>query len=196
MGKGILASLSFLAFRQGCLARRMCALFRSREGAFLVAESFLHGFSSMEKHCSYIQVLISPLCGESRRVAGLFGTPPFFRWVYFVGRFSPWFQLYGEALLIHFIQFYLPLCGKVPGGREFFRDPLLFLRGYVVKRFSPWFQLHGEALLIHFILSPAAAGPLGWELRGSSFFIRGFSRFGEKFCIEDFLCYNRKVEIS
>ena len=104
----------------------------------------------------------------------------------FVERFSPWFQLYGEALLIHFIQFYLPLCGKIPEGRERFRDPLLFLGVYVVERFSPWFQLHGEALLIHFILSPAAAGLLGWELRGSSFFIRDFSRFGEKFCIEDF----------
>ena len=84
----------------------------------------------------------------------------------FAKRFSPWFQLYGEALLIHFIQFYLPLCGKIPEGRERFRDPLLFFRG---RKFSPWFQLHGEALLIHFILSPDAAGLLGWEPEGRSF---------------------------
>ena len=114
-----------------------------------LSKGFLHGFSSMEKHCSYIS--FSSICrfaAKSRKGASVSGIPSF------------------------------------------------FLRVYVVERFSPWFQLHGEALLIHFILSPAAAGLLGWELRGSSFFIRDFSRFGEKFCIEDFLCYNRKVEIS
>ena len=72
----------------------------------------------------------SPNFAALRRVPegrGAFRDPSFFWRFDFARRFSPWFQLYGEALLIHFIQFYLPLCGKVPGGRERFRDPLLFL---------------------------------------------------------------------
>ena len=149
-----------------------------------MAESFLHGFSSMEKHCSYIQVLISPLCGESRRVAGLFGIPPFFRWVYFVGRFSPWFQLYGEALLIHFIQFYVPHCGKVPGGRERFRDPLLFFGGLA----SSESFLHGFSSMekhcsyISFFRR-LRRGSLGGNLRGVLFSYGVFRFFGEELCI-------------
>ena len=36
----------------------------------------------------------------------------FFARVAFVGRFSPWFQLYGEALLIHF--YLRRVCGGPP----------------------------------------------------------------------------------
>ena len=86
------------------------------------SKGFLHGFSSMEKHCSYIS--FSSICraaAKSREGASVSGTPSFFRRLGLVGKFSP------------------------------------------------WFQLHGEALLIHFILSPAAAGLLGWEPEGRSF---------------------------
>ena len=48
-----------------------------------------------------------------------------------VKKFSPWFQLYGEALLIHFIQSYVsPLCGESRKPRGF-RDPSFLFRRVV-----------------------------------------------------------------
>ncbi len=91
-----------------------------------------------------------------------------------VKKFSPWFQLYGEALLIHFIQFYLPLCGKVPGGREFSRDPLLFFGGTVKsKGFLHGFSsMEKHCSYIHFFRR-LRRGSLGEEPGGSSFFPTG-----------------------
>ena len=87
-GRGFATSLLFLAFEdENIFAYAYEALFRSREGAFLV-----------------------------------------------VKKFSPWFQLYGEALLIHFIQSYVsPLCGESRKPRGF-RDPSFFFGGWLRRK--------------------------------------------------------------
>ena len=68
------------------------------KGFFYLPEGFPYGFvfGSIGKHCSYISFIFFRVVlrlgpGDSP------GLPPLF-----VIRFSPWFQLYGEALLIHF----------------------------------------------------------------------------------------------
>ena len=67
-------------------------------------------FSSVGKHCSYISFI---LCWGVCPGPGVPRPPSsFFARVAFVGRFSPWFQLYGEALLIHF--YLRRFCGGPP----------------------------------------------------------------------------------
>ena len=52
------------------------------------------------------------MLGRMPRAGGFPASLLFFARVAFVGRFSPWFQLYGEALLIHF--YLRRFCGGPP----------------------------------------------------------------------------------
>ena len=158
-----------------------------------MAESFLHGFSSMEKHCSYIQVLISPLCGESRKAAGRSGIPPFFG-----DLISPEGFLHGFSSMekhCSYISFSSTcrFAAKSREGASVSGTPSFFWRFNFARRFSPWFQLHGEALLIHFFRR-LRRGSLGGNLRGVLFHTGLFvSRREVLYSV--YLTY-RKVEIS
>ena len=80
-GRGFATSLLFLAFGdENIFAYAYEALFRSREGAFLVVKKFSPWFQLYGEALliHFIQSYVSPLCGESRNASGRSGIPPFF----------------------------------------------------------------------------------------------------------------------
>ena len=66
-----------------------------------LTEGFPYGFIQLHREALLIH-FIHFMLGRVPRPGGFPRVPSSFS---FVGKFSPWFQLYGEALLIHFHPF-------------------------------------------------------------------------------------------
>ena len=111
MGKGI-EGIQNVCTMCKCFCDFMVSIFSSFPFAgkelFVLSQDFPYGFvfGSIGKHCSYISFIYF----RAALRLGPGGSPASL--LFFVKRFSPWFQLYGETLLIHF--YLRRVCGGPP----------------------------------------------------------------------------------